>query len=190
MRRLLQGHRRLKHRLLIRPALWLRPAVYGGAQHPHPGPGPGSAAAAHVRKGKGGKTGMCPWASCSAEVCRSYLEAENPDVPGQAGGRKGVVDSRYSQRGVQWAVQQQPRRPASERHLGAHPAPQRHAPVGRRLDIVSIKELLGHEHRDPMVYLTWQHGRKTPFSPLDTLFTPKAVRLACEVAQVIGWGTG
>jgi site-specific recombinase XerD len=40
------------------------------------------------------------------------------------------------------------------------------------LDIVSIKELLGHAHiQTTMVYLHVAHvGRQTPFSPLDRLY--------------------
>ena len=44
------------------------------------------------------------------------------------------------------------------------------------LDIVSIKELLGHERIETtMIYLhVAKNGRKAPFSPLDTLYGVKA----------------
>ena len=67
----------------------------------------------HVRNGKGKKDRYVPLSDLLIRGLKSYMEAEQPrtwlfngkdqDITGRAG---GDFDSRYSQRGVQWAVQQ------------------------------------------------------------------------------------
>ena len=130
-------------------------------------------------KAKGGRTGMCPWASCLCRGVRSYLEAENPrrscSTASPRAARAVILTVATPNAGCSGPYSRQPNRPASKRHLGAHPAPHLCHPIaGRRTDIVSIKELLGHERIETtMVYLhVAKHGRKAPFSPLDTLFAP------------------
>jgi integrase/recombinase XerD len=68
----------------------------------------------HVRQGKGKKDRYIPMGTVLAEGIRKYLDAEHPvkwlfNGKGDAtiDGRKGGdFDSRYSQRGVQWAVKE------------------------------------------------------------------------------------
>ena len=137
--------------------LWLRPAVYGGAQHPHQDLDL-DRRLLHVRKGKGRKD-MCPWASCSAGRKGATWKRRTPDVPvqRQARGPQRVVTLTAAipnagavgrTAGCLW-------RRVSKRHLGTHPAPHLcpHL-LEDGLDIVSIKELLGHERIETtMVYL-------------------------------------
>jgi site-specific recombinase XerD len=134
----------------------------------------------HVRKGKGRKDRYVPLGELLCRGVRSYLEAENPQTflfNGKPEGRKGGdFDSRYSQRGVQWAVQQAAKTAGIQKDISVHTLRHTYAThlLEDGLDIVSIKELLGHERIETtMVYLhVAKHGRKAPFSPLDTLFTP------------------
>ena len=109
---------------------------------------------------------------------KKYIEAEKPEnylfgMPreGRAG---GMFDSRYSQRGVQWAVKQASRAAKILKEVSVHTL--RHSFATHLLedgmDILSIKNLLGHESIDTtLVYLQIaQLSTQKLFSPLDTLF--------------------
>ena len=132
----------------------------------------------HVRKGKGKKDRYVPLSSIMIRGLRTYIEAENPvqwlfngKPEGIAG---GDFDSRYSQRGVQWAVRQAKNAAGILKDMSVHTL--RHTFATHLLedgmDIMSVKDLLGHECIDTtMIYLhVAQNGRKKPFSPLDTLY--------------------
>jgi len=135
----------------------------------------------HVRLGKGKKDRYVPLGEMLCRGLRSYIDAENPDTflfngkpIGNAG---GDFDSRYSQRGVQWAVQQAAKAAKIKKDMSVHTLRHTYAThlLEDGLDIVSIKELLGHERIETtMIYLhVAKNGRKTPFSPLDHLFAPQ-----------------
>ena len=74
--------------------------------------------ALHVKDGKGKKDRYVPLADILIRGLKAYLEAEQPgewvfnsadrEIRGRAG---GDFDSRYSQRGVQWAVNQAKKEP-------------------------------------------------------------------------------
>mgnify|MGYP003433072813 FL=1 len=132
----------------------------------------------HVRQGKGRKDRYVPLGPMLCRGLRAYIQAEgavtwlfNGKPNGRAG---GDFDSRYSQRGVQWAVQQAARAAGIAKQLSVHTLRHTYAThlLEDGLDIVSIKELLGHERIETtMVYLhVARNGRRAPFSPLDTLF--------------------
>lgn len=132
----------------------------------------------HVRLGKGKKDRYVPLGEMLCRGLRSYIDAENPDTflfngkpIGNAG---GDFDSRYSQRGVQWAVQQAAKAAKIKKDMSVHTLRHTYAThlLEDGLDIVSIKELLGHERIETtMIYLhVAKNGRKAPFSPLDHLF--------------------
>lgn len=135
----------------------------------------------HVRQGKGKKDRYVPLGTMLCRGLRSYIEAENPGTflfNGKPDGRAGGdFDSRYSQRGVQWAIQQAAKTARVGKEISVHTLRHTYAThlLEDGLDIVSIKELLGHERIETtMVYLhVAKNGRKTPFSPLDTLFAVK-----------------
>jgi site-specific recombinase XerD len=135
----------------------------------------------HIRQSKGKKDRYVPLNEMLCRGLRSYIEAETPATylfngkpEGQAG---GDFDSRYSQRGVQWAVQQAAKASGIRKDISVHTLRHTYAThlLEDGLDIVSIKELLGHERIETtMVYLhVAKNGRKAPFSPLDTLYVAK-----------------
>ena len=139
---------------------------------------------AHVRNGKGKKDRYVPLSDLLIRGLKSYMEAEQPrtwlfngkdqEITGRAG---GDFDSRYSQRGVQWAVQQAVKEAGILKDVSVHTLRHTYAThlLEEGLDIMTIKDLLGHECIDTtMIYLhVAQSGRVKPFSPLDRLYDKK-----------------
>jgi site-specific recombinase XerD len=136
----------------------------------------------HVRLGKGRKDRMVPLCDLLIRGIQQYLIAEQPEKwlfngkpEGQAG---GDFDSRYSQRGVQWAVKQASKAAGIEKEVSVHTLRHTYAThlLEEGLDILSIKDLLGHENIETtLVYLhVAQSGRVRPFSPLEKLYPVKA----------------
>ncbi len=83
-------------------------------------------------------------------------------------------DSRFSQRGVQWVIKTLCQKAGIRKEVNTHTLRHTYAThlLEDGLDIVSIKELLGHAHIETtMVYLhIAKTGRKAPFCPLDRLY--------------------
>lgn len=83
-------------------------------------------------------------------------------------------DSGYSQRGVQWVIKSLCQKAGIRKEVNTHTLRHTYAThlLEDGLDIVSIKELLGHAHIETtMVYLhIAKTGRKVPFCPLDNLY--------------------
>ena len=88
---------------------------------------------------------------------------------------KCCFDSRYSQRGVQWAVRQAVKEAGILKEVSVHTLRHTFAThlLEEGLDIMSLKDLLGHACIDTtLVYLhVAQSGRVRPFSPLDRLYS-------------------
>ena len=137
----------------------------------------------HVRKGKGKKDRYVPLCDLLIKGLKAYIEAERPDgwlfngkqpVEGRAG---GAFDSRYSQKGVQWAVNEARKAAGILKPMTVHTLRHTYAThlLEDGLDIMSIKDLLGHECIDTtLVYLhVAQNGRVKPFSPLERLYTKR-----------------
>jgi site-specific recombinase XerD len=138
----------------------------------------------HVRNGKGKKDRYVPLSEMLIRGLKSYIEAEQPqtwlfngkdqEITNQRG---GDFDSRYSQRGVQWAVQQAVKAAGIIKEVSVHTLRHTYAThlLEEGLDIMTIKDLLGHECIDTtMIYLhVAQSGRVKPFSPLDKLYEKK-----------------
>jgi integrase/recombinase XerD len=84
-------------------------------------------------------------------------------------------DSRYSQRGVQWVIKSLCQKAGIRKEVHTHTLRHTYAThlLEDGLDIVSIKELLGHAHIETtMMYLhIAKTGRKAPFCPLDRLYS-------------------
>jgi integrase/recombinase XerD len=124
-----------------------------------------------VRQGKGNKDRYVPLGKLLVRGISIYIEAENPQTFLFNG---NDFDSRYSQKGVQWAVKQLCKKAGVIKEVTVHTLRHTYAThlLEDGLDIVSIKDLLGHaEIETTMVYLhIAQSGRKKPFSPLDTLY--------------------
>ena len=134
----------------------------------------------HVRKGKGKKDRYVPLSPILIRGLGNYIKAENPEEwlfngqPVDLAG--GDFDGRYSQRGVQWAVKQACKDAGISKEASVHTLRHTYAThlLEDGLDIISIKDLLGHECIETtLVYLhVAQSGRRKPFSPLDTLYNP------------------
>lgn len=132
----------------------------------------------HIRKGKGAKDRYVPLSEILAEETRRYLKSQRPKTwlfNGKPDGRKGGdFDSRYSNRGVYWVIRQACKKAEITKNVTVHTLRHTFAThlLEDGLDIVTIKELLGHSRIETtMVYLhVAKCGRGQGFSPLDTLF--------------------
>ncbi|TXK18375.1 tyrosine-type recombinase/integrase [Pontibacter qinzhouensis] len=132
----------------------------------------------HVRQGKGKKDRYVPLSQMLIRGLQNYIASEQPGLwlfNGKPEGRAGGdFDSRYSQAGVQWAVRQARKDAGITKEMNVHTLRHTYAThlLEDGLDIVSIKDLLGHACiQTTMVYLhVAQSGRRKPFSPLDTLY--------------------
>jgi len=132
-----------------------------------------------VVQGKGKKDRYVPLSEHLIRGLKKYIEAEKPKdwifngqpLPNRVG---GDFDSRYSQRGVQWAVKQATKAAGITKDVCVHTL--RHTFATHLLedgmDIITLKNLLGHENIETtMEYLhIAQLDTQKAFSPLDTLF--------------------
>jgi integrase len=136
-----------------------------------------------VVQGKGKKDRYVPLSDHLIRGLKKYISAEQPTeylFGGQINGRVGTsvrggdFDSRYSQKGVQWAVKEAAKRVGVLKDVHVHTLRHSFAThlLEDGLDIITLKDLLGHENIETtMEYLRIaQNGRVKPFSPLDTLF--------------------
>lgn len=84
-------------------------------------------------------------------------------------------DSPYSQKGVQWVVKNLCKKAGIRKEVTTHTLRHTYAThlLEDGLDIVSMKELLGHANIETtMVYLHIpKTGRMAPFCPMDNLYT-------------------
>lgn len=128
--------------------------------------------------GKGKKDRLVPLSEHLIRGLKTYIATEKPEeflFGGNIQGRTGGdFDSRYSQKGVQWAVKQAAKRAGVLKNVQVHTLRHTFAThlLEDGLDIITLKDLLGHENIETtMEYLyVAQNGRIKPFSPLDTLF--------------------
>lgn len=128
-----------------------------------------------MKDGKGKKDRYVPLADILIRGLKAYLEAEQPnewvfnskdqEIKGRVGGDTSTslstcFDSRYSQWGVQWAVNEAKKKAGIQKPMNVHTL--RHIPIAigtthlleEDLDILTIKDLLGHESIDTtMIYL-------------------------------------
>jgi integrase len=131
-----------------------------------------------VVQGKGKKDRYVPLSQHLIRGLKKYIGAEKPKdflFNGQPNGRAGGdFDSRYSQRGVQWAVKQAAKAAGITKDVCVHTLRHTFAThlLEDGLDIITLKNLLGHENIETtMEYLhIAQLDTQKSFSPLDTLF--------------------
>ena len=131
-----------------------------------------------VVQGKGKKDRYVPLSKHLIRGLKTYIETEKPKTylfNGQPAGRAGGdFDSRYSQRGVQWAVKQACKVAGITKDVCVHTLRHTFAThlLEDGLDIITLKNLLGHEDIETtMMYLQIaQLDTQKAFSPLDTLF--------------------
>jgi integrase/recombinase XerD len=132
-----------------------------------------------VVQGKNKKDRYVPISQHLIRALKAYISAEQPTdylfgaqpMPDRSGGE---WDSRYSQRGVQWAVKEAAKRAGIRKDVHVHTLRHTFAThlLEDGLDIVTVKNLLGHENIETtMLYLqVAQLNTRPAFSPLDTLF--------------------
>jgi site-specific recombinase XerD len=135
----------------------------------------------HVKDGKGKNDRYVPLADILIRGLKNYLEAEQPnewvfnskdqEILGRVG---GDFDSRYSQRGVQWVGNEAKKKAGILQPMSVHTLRHTFAThlLEEGLDILTIKDLLGHESIDTtMIYLHVAQTEKCrAFSPLDRLY--------------------
>jgi site-specific recombinase XerD len=136
----------------------------------------------HVRQGKGKKDRYVPIGKIMADGIKKYIDAEHPvkwlfngkGDPSIEGRKGGDFDSRYSQRGVQWAVKEAVKHAGIKKEVSVHTL--RHTYATHLLEdgtnIMTIQKLLGHESIDTtMIYLhVAKPSERPPLSPLDQLY--------------------
>jgi integrase len=124
----------------------------------------------HIRQGKGKKDRMLPMGTMLARGIARYIQAEKPRLY-LFEGNDGKV---YSQRGAQWAITQAVRKAGIAKEVSLHTLRHTYAThlLEQGINILTIKELLGHAHIDTtMVYLHLARPSVSlAFSPLDTLY--------------------
>ncbi len=128
----------------------------------------------HVRQGKGGKDRYVPLGKMLIRGIAQYLQAEKPQRWLFEGNLPGAY---FSQRGTQWVISQAVKKAGIRKEVSTHTLRHSYAThlLEQGLDIVTIKELLGHERIETtMVYLhIAQPSARAAFSPLDTLYTQR-----------------
>jgi integrase/recombinase XerD len=132
-----------------------------------------------VVQGKGKKDRYVPLSEHLIRGLKSYIQAEKPKdwlFNGQplANRAGGDFDSRYSQKGVQWAVKQACKNAGIIKDVHVHTLRHTYAThlLEDGVDIITLKDLLGHESIETTIeYLqVAQLPSQKIFSPLDTLF--------------------
>lgn len=131
-----------------------------------------------VVQGKGKKDRYVPLSEHLIRGLKKYIGAEKPQdylFNGQPIERAGGdFDSRYSQRGVQWAVKQVAKAAGVKKEVHVHTLRHSYAThlLEDGMDIMTLKGLLGHQNIETtMEYLQIaQLESQRIFSPLDTLF--------------------
>ena len=127
----------------------------------------------HVRQGKGKKDRMLPMGTMLARGIARYIQAEKPRVYLFEGNAGNV----YSQRGAQWAITQAVKKAGIVKEVSLHTLRHTYAThlLEQGINILTIKELLGHAHIDTtMVYLHLARPSVSmAFSPLDTLYNQR-----------------
>jgi site-specific recombinase XerD len=132
----------------------------------------------HVVQSKGNKDRYLPLSLHLIRGIRTYISAERPKsflFEGTGNPEGKGFDSRYSQRGVQWAVKTVARQAGILKDVHTHML--RHSYATHLLEdgvnILTVQKLMGHQNiESTMVYLHCCHlPEKLPQSPLDNVFT-------------------
>lgn len=131
----------------------------------------------HVRQGKGKKDRYVPLGKYLVTTLQFYIETYNPKVwlfNGQSLSSAGrAFDKKFSQRGIQWAVTAAAKTAGINKDINVHTLRHTYAThlLEDGLDILSIKELLGHSRIETtLMYLhIAQYSKKAKSSPIDNL---------------------
>lgn len=126
----------------------------------------------HVVQGKGRKDRYVPLGAMLCRGIASHIEAESPKKWLFTGKDSSVP---MSTRGTTWVVNEAVKKCNIKKDVSCHTLRHSYAThlLEMGMDIMSIKELLGHERIETtLVYLhVAQNGRLKPFSPLDRLYS-------------------
>jgi site-specific recombinase XerD len=125
----------------------------------------------HVVQSKGNKDRYVPLSEHVVRGLTEYIALEQPTdylFTGQE------LDSRYSQRGVQWVVTQYAKAAGITKVVSSHTLRHTYAThlLEEGMNIVTLKDLLGHERIETTMgylHIAQLEGAKR-FSPLDSLF--------------------
>ena len=130
----------------------------------------------HIVQSKGKKDRYVPLSNHIIRGIKTYISAEHPTIflfTGNTKDAKGL-DSRYSQRGVQWAIQSVCKKAGILKDVHTHTL--RHSYATHLLEdgvnILQVQKLMGHERVETtMEYLhVCQLENQKVHSPLDTVF--------------------
>ncbi len=125
----------------------------------------------HIRQSKYKKDRILPLSKLLANGLRKYLAVEHPHV-WLFNGKES--DGRYSVRGLSWVMRETLKKTSIKKDVNLHSLRHSYAThlLEEGLNIVSLKELLGHaEITTTMIYLhVAQCPLVKPHSPLDTLY--------------------
>ena len=131
----------------------------------------------HVVQSKGNKDRYLPLSEHLIRGIRTYVSAEHPKsflFEGTGNPQGKGFDSRYSQRGVQWAVKTVAKQAGIIKEVHTHML--RHSFATHLLEdgvnIITVQKLMGHQNiESTMIYLHCCHlPEKLPTSPLDNVF--------------------
>lgn len=128
----------------------------------------------HIRQSKYKKDRIVPLANYMAKGLKKYIQAEHPHIWLFNGHEP---DGRYSVRGLSWVMRESLKKASIRKEVTLHSLRHSYAThlLEEGLNIVTLKELLGHAHiATTMIYL---HVAQCPLikahSPLDTLYRVK-----------------
>lgn len=128
----------------------------------------------HIRQSKYKKDRMVPLSGYIARGLKKYISAENPHI-WLFNGKE--PDGRYSVKGLSWVLRETLKKTNITKDVSLHSLRHSYAThlLEEGVNIVTIKELLGHAHiTTTMIYL---HVAQIPpgaaHSPLDTLYPQK-----------------
>jgi site-specific recombinase XerD len=128
----------------------------------------------HVREGKGRKDRYLPLGSMLVRGIKSYIDHEGPVDYLFNGKSRTPHFSALTPRGVNWAVREARRLSRQKKKITAHSFRHTYAThlLEMGLDIVQVKDLLGHAHlQTTILYLhTSRLSTRSVFSPLDKLY--------------------
>jgi site-specific recombinase XerD len=128
----------------------------------------------HIRQGKGRKDRYVPLAGMLVRGLQTYIAAERPSLWCFTGNDREGKTVCLSTQGVRWIVREARKHSGIQKEVTTHSLRHSYAThlLEQGLDIISIKELLGHaDIQTTLVYLhVAQLGRQRPFSPLDRLY--------------------
>lgn len=138
----------------------------------------------HIVQSKGRKDRYVPLSEHLIRGLRKYISAERPaewlfggKPNGQAG---GDLDSRYSQRGVQWVIKSVCKSAGILKDVHVHTLRHTYAThlLEEGVDIITLRDLLGHERIETTMeylHIAQLEGRRV-YSPLDSLFAQCTVK--------------